>query len=126
MENNEEKEIRWNINIEDERKYWKNYILKYYIYLPEACPQCGKKNISIGNINNLMNPIRLVCNNYKCLYRCNLRKFSFLYTFPKIPASVILKIIQKFILEQKIGVEIQKYLKTNEDINLSRNTIYKI
>ena len=69
MENNEEKEIRWNINIEDERKYWKNYILKYYIYLPEACPQCGKKNISIGNINNLMNPIRLVCNNYKCLYK---------------------------------------------------------
>ena len=125
MENNQKKENKWNINIEEERKYWKNYILKYFVYLPEACPQWNKTKFSIGNINNLMNPIRFECNNYKCLYRCNLRKFSFLYIFPNIPGTVIFKIIQKFILKQKNGVEIKNYLKTNENIYISRNTISK-
>ena len=93
MENKEKKENKWNINIEEERKYWKNYKLKYFIYLLEAWPQCNKTKFSIGNINNLMNPIRFVCNNYKCLYRCNLRKISFLYIFPNNPGTVIFKII---------------------------------
>ena len=89
-----------------------------------SCPQCSKTKFSIGIVNNLIIPIRFVCNNYKCLYRCNLRKFSFLYMFPNIPGTVIFKVIQKFILEQKNGVEIKNYLKNNEDIHISRNTIY--
>ena len=49
--------------------------------------------------------------------------FIFIY-ISNIPGTVIFKIIQKFILEQKNGVEIKNYLKNNEDIHISRNTIY--
>ena len=28
----------WNINIEQEREFWKNYILGTFIILPEKCP----------------------------------------------------------------------------------------
>ena len=31
MESEEEAVNTWKININDERKYWKNYVLKYYI-----------------------------------------------------------------------------------------------
>ena len=88
MESDEEAVNKWKININDERKYWKNYVLKYYIYIPEKCPQCSSNKYSIGNLNNILNPIRYVCNNYKCRYRCSLQKFSFLCKFPRIPASV--------------------------------------
>ena len=99
-----------NISIVKELNYWKNYLIDQFIYLSKECPQCHKTNIKIGELNNLNNPIRLVCNNYKCLYRTNLRKFSFLFKFPKQPVSVIIKILEKFILEEKNANIICKYI----------------
>ena len=99
-----------NISIVKERNYWKNYLIEHFIYLPKECPKCHKTNIKIGEQNNLNNPIRLVCNKYKCLYRINLRKFSFLFNFPKQPASVIIKILEKFILEENNANIICKYI----------------
>ena len=40
MESDEEAVNKWKININDERKFWKNYVLKkYYIYILEKCQQ---------------------------------------------------------------------------------------
>ena len=43
--------------------------------------QFAKKKLTIGQRNKILNPLRLVCNNAKCLYRTNLRKYSFLKCF---------------------------------------------
>ena len=53
MESEEEAVNTWKININDERKYWKNYVLKYYIYIPEKCPQCFSNKYSIGDLKNI-------------------------------------------------------------------------
>ena len=114
-----------NISIINERNYWKNYLIDHFVYLPKECPQCHHINIKIGELNNINNPLRLVCNNYRCLYRTNLRKFSFLFKFPKQPASVIIKILEKFILEENNASIICKYINDYfTSINLS--TIRKI
>ena len=46
-ETKEEIEYKWSIDMTKERKYWKEYIIKFYVYLPEACPQCTKTKFSI-------------------------------------------------------------------------------
>ena len=58
------------INIENERNYWSKYIIKNFIYLTDICPMWKKPNIKIANNKKRLNPLRLVCNNYKCKYRC--------------------------------------------------------
>ena len=106
-----------------ERNYWKNYVIKHYIYLTEKCPKCSSNKILFGNLNNINIPVRLVCNNYKCLYRTNIQKFSFLQFFPKIPSSDLFKILFKFIIDCKNATEIRKFLKENENITISHITI---
>ena len=42
------------IKIEDERKYWKEYLIKYFIYVPENCPKWGKCSIITGSNPTLL------------------------------------------------------------------------
>ena len=49
----------------------------------------------------ILNPFRLVRNNYKCLHHTGLRKYSFIKKFPLIPASIIMKILNKFIIDER-------------------------
>ena len=93
----------YEINIEEERKYWRIYLIKNFINIPNECPQCKNQNITIGIGKKLLNPLRLVCNNAKCLYRTNLRKYSFLKCFQLIPATVLIIILFKFIIDERNG-----------------------
>ena len=34
---------KFHISIEEEKKYWREYLLKYFIYKPDEYPQCKKK-----------------------------------------------------------------------------------
>ena len=56
--------IKKEIEIED--KYWSSYFIKSFVYVPNNCPICNKRNITIGSLKNILNPKRLICNNYKC------------------------------------------------------------
>lgn len=102
----------FHININKEQNNWYNYILKYFVYLIEKCPKCGLNKITVGKINNIINPLRLVCNNYKCKYRCSIKKLSFLKKCPKQPAStsIIMEILRIFKLEQQNETQIKSYL----------------
>ena len=122
----ENKSNNFNINIDEERKYWRVYLIKNFIYIPNECPQCKKQKITIGIGNKLLNPLRLVCNNSKCFYRTNLRKFSFLKCFQLLPASELMKILFKFIIDERNGDQILKYLISSENIKISKPTILKI
>ena len=114
------------LNLENERNYWSKYIIKNYIYLPDNCPMCKKTNIKIANNKKLLNPLRLVCNNYKCKYQCNLRKFSCLSAFPKKPGSLFFKIMYKFIFEEKNASKIKSFLETEEKIKINYLSLSKI
>ena len=92
-------------NILKEQQYWKTYFIPNYVYMPNKCPMCKHNNITIGNGNTLLNPKILICNNYKCRYRCNLKNYSFLKIFPKIQSSTIMKILKYFILEKKMALK---------------------
>lgn len=45
--------------------------------MSEKCPACSENILSIGTNNNINNPFRLICYNYKYRYRTFLRKFYF-------------------------------------------------
>ena len=102
------------------------YLLKKLIYIPDTCPICHKSNIKIGIYNKLLNPFRLICNNYKCKYRGTIRKYSCLKIFLKISGTIFFKILFKFIIEEKNGTKIKSYLETSENIYLNYPTITKI
>ena len=99
----------FNLTIKNEINYWRNYLIFHFIYIPYKCPPFDKKGIKLGNSNSLVNPFRLVCNNYKCLYRCPLRKYSFFGKLSRLPASIIMKIMEKFIIEGQNSKSICKY-----------------
>ena len=81
-----------------------------------------KKQVNLGNRNDINNPFRLVCNNWKCLYRGTLIKFSFLGKISTLPASIIL---EKFIIEQNNASKITSYINDYYGI-INKRTIDKI
>ena len=64
----------------------------------------------LGNIKIIIQPFNIIYNNYKCRYRMRITKFSFLDKMPKIPCSIIMKIIEKFLLETCNSISIKKYI----------------
>ena len=93
------------LNLTNERAYLNNYILKYFIQ--DKFPNCKSKKVKTGEINKILNPLRLVCNNYKYMYRGSLRSFLCLKAFPKIHGSIFVKISYKFILEDKNAFKVK-------------------
>lgn len=57
----------WNINLESERKLWKEKILGKFIILPSICPFCNEGKVGITNYPSKYNPIKGKCHNYKCI-----------------------------------------------------------
>lgn len=52
--------------------------------------------------------------------------FIFLINFPRIPASILMLIISKFIIEQQYGTQIKAQLKNDLGVTLNIATIDKI
>jgi membrane protease subunit (stomatin/prohibitin family) len=76
---------------------------------------------------SLFNPIKLKCKKYKCRKLINIRDKSFFSFFPKTPVSVIIKVIELFILEQKNCIEIIKSLQDFYQVNsVNTKIIYSI
>ena len=50
----------------------------------------------------------------------------FFKNFPKIPGSIAMKILSKFIIEQQNGTQIKNYLKFNLELNINISTVNKI
>ena len=39
----EDKQTKWNINLEKEINYWDKYLIPNFVYIPEQCPICKKR-----------------------------------------------------------------------------------
>ena len=92
------------------------------------CPNCKINSLHIKPMkNSLFNPIKLKCKKYKCRKLINIRDKSFFSFFPKTTVSVIIKVIELFILEQKNCIEIIKSLQDFYQVNnVNTKIIYSI
>ena len=120
-EDNQEEHLNsWNINYEEERKFWLKIIEKKFTYEPEICNLCktGKFIKIENNSQNIINPYYLRCNFNKCRKKVNLLYFSVFRLTPAIPASIMYRIIEKFIIERSNAKEIYGYIKEHYNSNI--------
>ena len=76
-----------------------------------------KNSLSINKSKkSISNPIKLRCKDKKCKKVVNIRNNTFFEFFKKIPISIIIKIIELIILDNKNSTEISKYLKEYNNI----------
>ena len=116
-----------NISIENERKFWTNYLLKTLFIIPIICINCGNNGINVYDNNTIINPIVARCRKSACRKIYYLRENTFLSNFPKTPASLVMLILREWILEEKNGKQIYEYLKKkNLNYNLSQIHVYEI
>ena len=118
----------YHISIESEYNYWLNNVINKWITINYKCPNCKKKTLSISKYKkSLSNPIKLRCKDKKCKKIVNMRNNTFFAYFKKIPISIIIKIIELFIIDNKNSTEISKYIKEYYQLNsFNNNIIYSV
>ena len=122
-------ELKWNINISNERKYWYENIINIFVKIPKICPNCSKHNVNEKDNNTLNNPILFKCS--KCGKVIYLRNNSFFGLFPRTPASLIDYIIKRWLLEENNATKIYNKIVNNTTIHISddqtiRNILLKL
>lgn len=120
---------KFHLSFDNEVNFWLNNILNNWIKINHNCPNCGKINsLRIRkNKKSLSNPIKLQCNNKKCKKIVNIREKTIFSFINKYPISVIIKIIELFILENKNATEITKYMIDYYKLNsINSKIIYRI
>ena len=117
MENKTDDELKWNINIRDERNYWINQLIEKFLKIPKQCLNCSRINLNQIENKSLNNPILYKCSNCgKIIY---LRPNSFFGLFPLTPASLIHKVINMWLIDEKNATKIYKAIINNTNIHLS-------
>lgn len=103
----------WKISYYEEKNFWDKALENKWTYNSKLCPLCniGQSEIKENNPNNLINPYYLRCSNTKCRRKYSLRYFSIFKLFRKIPASVIYKILELFIVKKQNAKEITAEIK---------------
>ena len=128
-EENNEEDIEnvqeWLINYKDEKLFWENADKNNLTYAPRQCPACNigdfvkKETFPI----NILNPLYLRCANNNCRKQCTLRNYSIFKLSRKMPASVMYKIIELFILKRNNAKEILTEIKENFNKKITYNYI---
>ena len=102
---------KYNINIEDESKFWLNNVIDNWIKYDTICPNCKTRTLKLKKVNSLANPYKLQCSFYKCRKIINLRTNTIFEKFTKTPISLIIATLEMFICEDT------KAAKTIKNIN---------
>ena len=115
------------INIIKERKFWYLYIIKMLIDIPQICPLCGRNKINLYDNENIYNPVIARCTYNKFRKIIYLRQGTILDHYSKVPASVFFYVINLWIIYEKNGVQIHKFLSENlENYSISLKCIHEI
>ena len=98
------------------------------IFNPILCPNCKLNTFRIyeKKSNNILNLYYIKCINIKSQTKKNLRNYSFLKFAKSTPISIIYEIIWLFLIENKNGKDIHKYLANRYHIKPYYKTILKI
>ena len=116
------------MNIEQEYNYWVNNVINKWIIINCKCPNCQNDGLRIHKSNkSLSNPVKLRCNDRKNKKSVNIRNDTFFAFFKKVPISIVIKVIELFLLENKNAKEIETKIKDIYQLNSFNNKIiYKI
>ena len=119
---------KYHIDFNNEYLFWSNFIINKWIQIDYICPSCKKKSMKIKkNSKSILNPIKLKCSYNKCRKSVNIRDKTFFGLYPKTPISVIIKIIEYFLIDGKNCQEIKNNLIIFYSLNsLNEKLIYSI
>ena len=107
-------EVKWNINICNERKYWYENLLNKFIKTSEICLNCSKHNINEKDNNMLNNPI--IFKFSKCGKVVYLRNNNFFGFFSRTLESLIHYIIKRLLIEENNAIKIFNKIVNNTTI----------
>ena len=102
---------KYNINIEEERKFWLNYVIDNWIKYDTIYSNCKIKTLKLKKVNSLTNPYKLQCSFYKCRKIINLRTNIIFAKFSKKPISLIIAALEMFICEDTNAAKNIKNIK---------------
>ena len=116
---------KYHLSLENEYNYWINFVIDKWIKQNNYCPNCKINSLKYTKTKSLFNPVIIKCSKRKCRKKINLRKDSFFTNFPKTPISIIIKIIEYFIIDNKNCVQIINGLKDYYQIDsIHLNFVY--
>ena len=107
-------EVKWNINICNERKYWYENLLNKFIKTSEICLNFSKHNINEKDNNMLNNPI--IFKFSKCGKVVYLRNNNFFGFFSRTLESLIHYIIKRLLIEENNAIKIFNKIVNNTTI----------
>ena len=107
-------EVKWNINICNERKYWYENLLNKFIKTSDICLNCSTHNINEKDNNMLNNPI--IFKFSKCGKVVYLRNNNFFGFFSRTLESLIHYIIKRLLIEENNAIKIFNKIVNNTTI----------
>ena len=113
-------------NIDTEREYWMKTVLDKWIKYNTKCPSYNKNSLKLKKIKSVANPLKLQWNYYKCRKIINLRDNTIFAFYSKTPISILITILEEFILEEKNATKIIEKLNYNYSLSeIGKINIYK-
>ena len=97
---------KYHLSLENEYNYWINFVFDKWIKPINYCLNCKINSLKYTKTKSLFNPVIFRCSKRKCRKKINLRNDSFFINFPKTPISIIIIIIEYFIIDNKNCVQI--------------------
>lgn len=128
IENSSEEGNVWGLNYQNEKNLWETKILKYYSYNPRTCPLSLKGDFILKEHKdeNILNPFYLRCTNTNYQKQKLLRAFTFFNLHKNIPASILLEIINLFLIIKLNAKQKHNSISSKIKKTISYVTIYNI
>ena len=117
---------KWNISLNSERSFWKNYLIGIFIIIPNICEKCKKGHINLRNNESIINPLLGKCSYYKCNKEYFLRSKTIFEYNRNIPASVLYTILKLWLIDEFNVKKITNKLENIYNVNkIDSRFIYK-
>ena len=119
---------KWGISYLEEKSFILNRVLGIYSYQNNICPHCHQHKLGFNEAkkDNILIPFFMRCSDKKCKRIYNLRYFSFFGLHNKIPISMLVFIVETFIIIKANAKQLESYLSAKYKSVPSYNTILNI
>ena len=108
---------KYKLNIDTKRDYSMKNVIDKWIKYKAICQSCNKYSLKLKKFQTIANLLKLQCINYKYRKIISLRDNTIFAFHSKTPISILIAILEKFILEEKNAIKIIE--KLNFNYNLS-------
>ena len=117
---------KYNISFEDERTFWKKYVINKWIKYSNRCPACNLYSLKLKKVKSAVNPYKLQCNKKNCRKIVNIRKNTIFEFFSHTPISILINAAELFICDNNNGIKTIEILRERYHLSsLGQKNIYK-